>query len=128
MENLLYCCPRCNQYKADYWPSGPAQPQLWNPRQTPASAQFIGSDDGTLHPLTALATFSLWRLRLNRSPLVALRRRRRLQAEEARLLAQYRDLAVVLEHLNRQQAALLEEQRRLLEEQRSLLGQLLSGG
>ena len=21
LENLLYCCYRCNQYKADYWPT-----------------------------------------------------------------------------------------------------------
>lgn len=30
-DNLLYCCPRCNQYKADYWPTGPDDPSLWNP-------------------------------------------------------------------------------------------------
>jgi hypothetical protein len=32
-ENLLYCCQRCNQYKADYWPTRPDDAQLWNPRQ-----------------------------------------------------------------------------------------------
>jgi hypothetical protein len=126
LDNLLYCCPRCNQYKADYWPADPAQPPLWNPRQTPASAHFIELDDGQLHSLSAVGAFTLRRLRLNRPPLVALRRRKRLQADEARLLARYRDLAEVLEHLNRQQAALLEEQHQLLEEQRALLRRLLA--
>ena len=126
LDNLLYCCPRCNQYKADYWPADPAQPPLWNPRQTPASAHFIELDDGQLHSLSAVGAFTLRRLRLNRPPLVALRRRKRLHADEARLLARYRDLAEVLEHLNRQQAALLEEQHQLLEEQRALLRRLLA--
>jgi hypothetical protein len=126
LDNLLYSCVRCNQYKADYWPASPAEPPLWNPRQTPASAHFIELDDGTLHPLTAVGAFTLRRLRLNRPPLVSHRLRQRLQAEEARLLARYRDLAQVLEHLHRQQAALLEEQRQLLDEERALLRRLLN--
>jgi len=32
LDNLLYCCARCNQYKLDYWPSRPDDPPLWNPR------------------------------------------------------------------------------------------------
>lgn len=28
LENLIYCCSRCNQYKADYWPSGGEDPWL----------------------------------------------------------------------------------------------------
>ena len=49
------------------------------------------------------------------------------QAEETRLLAQYRDLVEALEHLNREHAALLEEQHELLDEQRTLLRRLLAG-
>lgn len=124
-DNLVYCCPRCNQYKADYWPADSAQPMLWHPRQTPASAHFVELEDGTLHGVSVVGAFTLKRLRLNRPPLVALRRRRRRQAEEARLLARYRDLVEALEHLNRQQAALLDEQHALLEEQRNLLRRLL---
>src|SRR5688500_5532994 len=52
LENLLYCCVRCNQYKADYWPVEPNEPLLWNPRSEPASAHFVQVEDGTLHPLT----------------------------------------------------------------------------
>ena len=31
LDNLLYCCIRCNQYKQDYWPSSAEDPSLWNP-------------------------------------------------------------------------------------------------
>ena len=30
VDNLLYCCARCNQYKADYWPAEANNPVLWN--------------------------------------------------------------------------------------------------
>jgi hypothetical protein len=127
LDNLLYCCPSCNQYKADYWPTGSAEPPLWNPRQMSASTHYVELDDGTLHPLTVIGALTLRRLRLNRPPLVSHRLRKKLQAGQARLLARYRDLAEVVEHLHRQQAALLEEQRQLLDEQRALLRRLLAG-
>ncbi len=41
------------------------------------------------------------------------------------LLARYRDLVTVLEHLHQQQVALLEEQQLLLDEQRRLVQLLL---
>jgi hypothetical protein len=124
-ENLLYCCSRCNLYKADYWPAGPTEPSLWHPQKTPFSAHFFELENGTLHPITGVGAFTLQRLRFNRPPLIAHRLRRRVQANEALWLARYRDLVEVLNQLNRQQAALLEEQRALLEEQRELLRRLL---
>ena len=126
-DNLLYCCPRCNLYKADYWPANRTERVLWNPRKTPATAQFLEMPDGTLRALTPEGGFTLQRLRLNRPPLVAHRLRKRTQAEEARLLARYRDLVGALEHLRRQEVALLQEQQRLLNEQRQLLRRLLGG-
>jgi len=125
-ENLLYCCARCNQYKLDYWPTYPDTPSLWNPRREPASQHFLELDDGTLYPLTATGAFTLKRLRLNRPPLVAHRLRKRQQTEEIRLLTRYRGLIQLLEQLNIQLSALMEEQRQLLEEQRELLRLLLS--
>lgn len=125
LENLIYCCYRCNQYKADYWPQKPGESELWNPRQEAASAHFLELTDGSLYPLTAIGTFTIARLRLNRPPLVAYRLQKRHQAEEKRLLAQYRDLVVLLEHLSTQQATLLEEHRALLEEQRRILRVLI---
>ena len=82
--------------------------------------------DGTLHPITATGALTMKRLRLNRPPLVAYRRAKQSQAEELRLLTRYRDLVSLLESLEQQQAALLEEHHALLEEHRALLRLLLS--
>ena len=30
LENLVYCCIRCNQYKLDYWPTHANDPVLLN--------------------------------------------------------------------------------------------------
>jgi CRISPR/Cas system Type II protein with McrA/HNH and RuvC-like nuclease domain len=117
IDNLLYCCARCNQYKLDYWPIGPDVPHLWNPRHEPATQHFLELEDGTLQPITPTGVFTLRRLRLNRPPLVA----HRLRMKELRQLERYRDLARLLESLLRQQTLLLEEQQRLLREQQRLL-------
>lgn len=128
LENLLYCCARCNQYKLDYWPAHPESPSLWNPRREPATQHLLELDDGTLHPLTATGVFSLERLRLNRPPLVAHRLRKRQQVEEIRLLTRYRGLVQLLEQLNAELAIVMDEQRQLLEEQREMLRLLLGRG
>ncbi len=127
LDNLLYCCSRCNQYKLDYWPVRSDESLLWNPRREQASMHFVELDDGMLHPLTAIGAFTLARLRLNRSLLVAHRLRKRELADEKRLLTQHQETIRSLENLNLQLSALLEEQRRLLEEQRELLRLLLGG-
>ena len=121
LDNLLYCCQRCNQYKADYWPTPVDEPRLWNPRQESVASHLLTLADGTLYPITPIGAFTLRRLRLNRPPLVAHRLRKHHQGEEQRLLARYRDLVTVLEQLQAQHAVLLEEQRTLLEEQKALL-------
>lgn len=125
LDNLLYCCIRCNQYKLDYWSEHPNEPKLWNPRQEPTENHFLQLDDGTLYPLTSTGTFTLRRLRLNRPPLVAYRLRQRCRDEEIRLLDRYQELVQLLEKLNIQQATLMQEQQQLLEEQRTLLRLLL---
>jgi len=125
LENLLYCCVRCNQYKQDYWPADSESPSLWNPRQEPASRHFLTLDDGTLHPLTPTGAFTLKRLRLNRPPLVAYRSSKQHQAEEIILLTRYRDLVRLLEQLHTQMSDLIGEQQELLEEQQRLLRLLL---
>ncbi len=124
-ENLLYCCQRCNQYKADYWPTPPEDPHLWHPRHEPIERHLLLLADGTLYPITAVGAFTLQRLRLNRPPLIAYRVRKQSEMAEHRILARYRDLVVVMEQLHQQQVALLEEQQVLLEEQRRLVQLLL---
>jgi hypothetical protein len=124
ISNLLYCCYRCNLYKADYWPNQPIDVPLWNPRQEPASTHFLTLLDGSLHPITAVGAFTIRRLRLNRSPLLSYRRRKQSESEEAKLLARYREVITSLEHLEQQYAALLADHRALLEQQRQILRML----
>ncbi len=120
-DNLVYSCHRCNEYKADYWPSSADTPALWNPRHESHDKHFTLLADGTLYTETATGAFTLRRLRLNRPPLVALRLRRRQNASEERLLSRLRDVTAILEHLTLQRAALIQEQQELLQEQRRLL-------
>jgi hypothetical protein len=127
LGNLLNCCFRCNLYKADYWPSEPNDPVLWNPRHVPISSHVLTLADGTLYPLSATGAFTVQRLRLNRPPLVAYRCRQQAQSEELRLLARYRDVVHVLAQLEQQYETLLDEHRTLLEEHRALLRALLKG-
>lgn len=125
ITNLVYCCHRCNEYKASYWPTSGDAPQLWNPRTSPFDQHFLELADGTLYPRTETGTFTLRRLRLNRNPLVAYRRRRTEQTEQQEMLLRYHGLVASLNQVVRQQAALLQEQQALLEQQRALLRLLL---
>jgi hypothetical protein len=124
-DNLLYCCYRCNQFKADYWPTQPGDPVLWNPRRESMSAHLLPIGDGSLHPITPAGDFTLRRLRLNRPQLVAYRVRKQAQAKGRRVLTRYQYLLTSLEQLRRQEAALLEEHQALLEELRELVQLLL---
>ena len=126
LDNLLYCCYRCNLYKADYWPTGPGDLLLWNPRREPMNVHLLPLIDGTLYPITPTGAWTLRRLRLNRPPLVAYRLQRRSRAEEASLLTRYENLLDLLERLQQQHAVLLEEHRALLRDQQRLLRVLLA--
>lgn len=124
-DNLIYSCVCCNQYKQDYWPASESEPRLWNPRQESISAHFLELDDGQVVAISPSGEFTIRRLRLNRAPLVAYRRRRRQRAEEIRLLERYRDLVQLLSQVNGQLSELVLEQQQLLQEQRDLLRILL---
>jgi hypothetical protein len=121
VDNLVYCCWRCNLHKAAYWPSGPTDPVLWNPRDDPRERHLLLLADGRLFPRTPTGEFTLVRLRLNRAALVAHRARRLSRAAEEGLLERYRDLLTLLEQMQQRHAALLEDHRALLQEQRDLI-------
>ena len=125
LENLVYCCHRCNLYKADYWPADSTAPPLWNPRREPMHAHLRLLADGCLSPLTAIGAVTVERLRLNRTALVAHRLRRRNQAAEIKSLAQYRKLLALLKDLKGEQSALVDEYSGLLADKRTLLRMLL---
>jgi hypothetical protein len=79
--NLLYCCMKCNQYKADFWPDAEdiaAGRQLLHPRQENLAIHLIQAADDTLRGLTSRGQFHIERLRLNRPQLVAYRQQKRL--------------------------------------------------
>lgn len=121
LDNLLYCCIRCNQYKGNYWPSKPKQLSLWNPLNESFSKHFLELHDATLHPLTPTAIFTLQHLHLNRPALIAFRKNRRETSEQAKLLMNYRELVEVMTRLAVQQSDVIEEQKRILQEQQQLL-------
>jgi hypothetical protein len=83
-ENLLYACAVCNQFKQDYWPSKSESPRLWNPREELSSQHWVELEDGYWAALSPQGEFTIQRLRLNRSQLVAARQRRRQQADVMR--------------------------------------------
>jgi HNH endonuclease len=126
LENLIYACIACNQYKQDYWPRTEIAPILWNPRQETASQHFVEQEDGQLTALTPTGIFTIKRLRLNRSQLVAARQRRQQQLQVERLLRRYQELITLQSRINTQLTDLVIEQQVLLTEQREWLRMLLS--
>lgn len=79
LDNLVYCCPTCNRIKGDFWPvgePGATQPRLLRPTRDDLSVHIREEENGCLTALTAIGAFHTERLRLNRPPLVALRRAR----------------------------------------------------
>src|SRR5262249_35070624 len=121
VDNLVYCCSRCNLYKAAYWPSRPTDPVLWNPRVGAREQDLLLLADGRLHAQTPTGEFTLARLRLNRAALIAHRARRVSESAEQAILERYRDLLILLEQTQQRHAALLEDHRALLQEQRELI-------
>ncbi len=128
LDNLVYCCVRCNQYKHAYWPESAGAAPIWNPRHEPAETHFVELEDGQLLALTEVGEFTLNRLRLNRGPLVSYRLMKRRQDRQRGLLNQYQALAQSLEQLHAQLDRLVHEQQSLLAEQNELLRRFLMGG
>jgi hypothetical protein len=126
LENLVYACIACNQYKQDYWPRTEIAPMLWNPRQESASQHFVEQEDGELIALTPTGVFTIKRLRLNRSQLIIARQRRQQQLQVERLLRRYQKLTTLQSQINIQLTDLAMEQQMLLKDQRKWLRILLS--
>jgi hypothetical protein len=86
LENLVYCCPTCNRLKGDFWADcDPLQTphRLLHPKRDNVTQHLQEGKDGRLTALTETGRFHIEQLRLNRPPLVALRRARR-ETEELR--------------------------------------------
>ncbi|MFN7944816.1 MAG: HNH endonuclease [Blastocatellia bacterium] len=126
LENLIYCCTRCNEYKGSYWPEQLDEQTLWNPRNEPASLHFVADENGTLNPLTSTGALTIRLLHLNRQPLIDYRLKARLQSRQTELLNSYRGFMQLSADLLARQAELLNEQQEVLLRQQSLLEKLLS--
>jgi hypothetical protein len=114
LDNLVYCCYRCNLHKADYLPISQDIPQLWNPRKEPPGQHFVELANGALYPVTETGTFTINILHLNRPPLISYRQKTRANPAEELLLHRHNELLIKMDNLLVQQNALLEEQERIL--------------
>lgn len=93
-DNLVYCCPTCNRLKGDFWPAGDpstSHRRLLHPKRDDLAAHLREEPDGRLTALTETGAFHIERLRLNRPPLVALRRTRQEGTRLRRELAAARE-------------------------------------
>jgi hypothetical protein len=121
LDNLIYCCIACNQYKHAHWPENPNSLSLWNPRHEPTSKHFLELPDGTLRPLTETGAYTLHCLRLNRQPLIDHRLQKRQNAENARLLIHHQEIIRLNQQAFAQLAELIREQRKHIEEQQRII-------
>lgn len=126
LENLIYCCIKCNQYKADYWNDDLSAPSVWNPRTETFETHFVLLIDGNLYPLTDKALFTIRLLRLNRPQLVERRLRLQRHTEILSLLEKRNEEIMLSEQLVKEQMTMIKEQSDLLKEQDRLLQLLLN--
>lgn len=79
LDNLVYCCPTCNRLKGDFWPASDTPTpvrRLLHPGRDNLALYVREEGDCSLTSVSATGAFHLNRLRLNRPPLLALRRAR----------------------------------------------------
>lgn len=125
LDNLVYACVWCNQRKQAYWPESTTDLPLWNPRQSSSLDHFVFQADGTVNAISDVGAFTIQRLQLNRSTLVAYRRRKQLFDERDNLLRRYHELIALQNNVITQLTKQVEEQQMLLEEQQRLLNLLM---
>lgn len=121
LENLVYACFRCNQYKSDYWSQNPEQPQLWNPRLEPAESHFLELADGALYPFTPSGISTIRILRLNRAELRDYRNLKKQRESEKRFFLHQNEVMSQVMEFMRQQKRLIQEQHDLIKTQNRLL-------
>lgn len=81
-ENLVYCCPKCNEYKGSYWHFlDPPYIRLLHPQQDDFCIHLREEDNGELVGKTKEGSFLIQRLHLNRPALIAHRRKKRSEVQ-----------------------------------------------
>lgn len=93
LDNLVYACWKCNQFKHDFWPSSAdlkRQHRLLHPLLDDSAPHFHSNEQtGLLEALTETGRFHIAVLRLNRPQLIKYRLGQQLQQmlqEKQRLL------------------------------------------
>lgn len=124
-ENLVYACFRCNLYKSDYWGETETAQRIFNPRQQSAAEHFSVAPDGVIYALSEIAEFTILRLKLNRPPLVAHRRKINQQISDHEFFERTQDANKLLSQTNEELQRVVEEQQKILEEQQRLLKTIL---
>jgi hypothetical protein len=118
-ENLVYCCFRCNLYKADYFPNDDdraAGRVVLHPTADNFSQHLqLDPSTGFIEALTETGRFHIHLLHLNRPALVA----HRLRLRRAALLQARRQL---LEAENRELRAIVAAQQTYISRLRQLIG------
>ncbi len=108
LDNLVYCCNACNQFKGDYWQPESAE-RILHPLRDSLAEHISELKNGRLHALTETGKFHIHHLHLNRSALIANRKCKRLDRQtQAEQQASLR----MIEQLTREIEALQEQMRR----------------
>ncbi len=105
LDNLVYCCNACNQFKGDYWQPGSAE-RILHPLRDALAEHIAELKNGRLQALTETGRFHIIHLHLNRPALIANRRRKQrdkeAQAEQQASSQKIQQLTRKIENLQAQ--------------------------
>jgi hypothetical protein len=132
IENLVYCCPLCNRYKRDFWPSKTdlnLGRRILHPKQDELSTHIREEIDGRLVALTETGRFHIEKLRLNRPALIVLRLQRREISNFRRIIIEanreQRTLHDIIQTLEERYTAALEHEEQMLDNVIELIRQII---
>ncbi len=105
LDNLVYCCHACNEFKGDYWQPDSVE-RILHPQRDDLREHIAEDENGLLRGLSQTGSFHIRHLKLNRPALVSYRRERRLLAAEreqqARMAERLLRLERQINHLTKQ--------------------------
>jgi hypothetical protein len=103
-ENIVYCCPRCNEHKGAYWHEVHApRIRLLHPLDDKLDLHFLEEQTGQLVGQTPEGVFYIHRLHLNRPQLIE---HRLCKRADQRVLNEVNELRQQLRDLQQQMSRL----------------------